>query len=140
MNQSEAWLFSQSIMKYKCLALCLCLIFLPGLHCGNLRCYYCPIQLVNKPCNHVFTECLPGQQCFTANGHYGDYNGVYIKGCIPEDKCLHKGNQIIYGTNISLIYNCCNYDYCNSGQKSTFSHRMLEMMVFALAVFSGCLN
>lgn len=140
MNQSDAWLFSQFLLKYKYFALCMCLIFLPGLHCGNLHCFYCPIQLSNKPCKHVFTECLPGQQCFTANGHYGDYSGVSIKGCIPEDKCPKKGNQLIYGTNMSLSYHCCIYNYCNSCQRSTCIHGLLEIVVLALAVFCSCLN
>ncbi|KAF4072094.1 hypothetical protein AMELA_G00270440, partial [Ameiurus melas] len=91
MNQSEkAWLSIRCLLKYKCFAFCVCLIFLPGLHCGKLLCYYCPMQLVNKPCKQVLTECLPGQLCFIANGHYGAYSGGLIKGCILEDKCLMK--------------------------------------------------
>lgn len=134
MNQSEkAWLSSRLLLKYKCCAFCVYLIFLPGLYCGKLLCYYCPIQLVNKQCKNVLTGCLPGQQCFTANGYYGDYSGVLIKGCIPEDKCLKKGNHIIYGVNISLSYRCCIYDYCNSGQHWTHNYRLLEVM--ALTVF-----
>lgn len=136
MNQSEkAWLCIRCLLKYKCFAFCVCLIFLPGLHCGKLLCYYCPMQLINKPCKQVLTECLPGQLCFIANGHYGAYSGVFIKGCILEDKCLKKGNHIIYGNNISLSYHCCIYDYCNSGQHWTFNHQLLEIVVFALVIF-----
>lgn len=136
MNQSQkAWLSCRFLLKCTCFAFCL--TFLPGLSCGKLLCYYCPMQLINKPCQHVLTECLPGQQCFTANGHYGDYSAVFIKGCMPEDKCLKKGDHIVYGTNISLTYHCCVYDYCNSGQHWTCNHVLLEMMVVALAVFCG---
>lgn len=126
----KAWLST----RCKCFALCVYLIFLPGLHCGKLLCYYCPMQLVNRPCGNVLTGCLPGQQCFIANGHYGDYSGVFIKGCIPEDKCLKKGNYIIYGTNISLSYNCCIYDYCNSGKHWTCNNRLLGVMIIALTI------
>ncbi|XP_046720352.1 protein Bouncer [Silurus meridionalis] len=94
----KAWLSSRSLLNYNYFALCVCVIFLPGMHCEKLLCYYCPMQLVYKPCRHVLTECLPGQQCFIANGHYGDYSGVFIKGCIPEDKCLKEDNHIIYGS------------------------------------------
>lgn len=136
MKQSEkAWLCSRSLLKYKCFAFCVYLIFLPGLHCGKLLCYYCPVQLVNKPCKNVLTGCLPGQQCFNAIGHYGDYTGVFIQGCIPEDKCLKKGIHIIYGVNISLSYHCCIYDYCNSGQHWTCNHTLFEVISIALAVF-----
>lgn len=120
---------------YKCLAFCVYLILIPGLHCGKLLCYYCPIQLGNNLCTDVLTGCLPGQQCFTANGHYGNYSGIFIKGCIPEDKCLKKSNHSIYGINISLSYHCCAFDYCNSGPHWTCNHRLMEVMVIALTLF-----
>ncbi|KAF7699159.1 sperm acrosome membrane-associated protein 4-like [Silurus meridionalis] len=130
----KAWLSSRSLLNYNYFALCVCVIFLPGMHCEKLLCYYCPMQLVYKPCRHVLTECLPGQQCFIANGHYGDYSGVFIKGCIPEDKCLKEDNHIIYGINISIRFLCCISDYCNSGHHWAYNHTLIEM-IFALTVF-----
>lgn len=137
MNQSEnwVWLSGQLFHKYTCLAFCVYLICIPGLQCEKLFCYYCPIQLINKQCKHVLTGCLPGQQCFTANGNYGNYSSIFIKGCIAENKCLKKSNHSIYGISISLHYDCCTYDYCNSGPHMTRNSIIMEVMLIALALF-----
>uniref|UniRef100_A0A3B4CN81 UPAR/Ly6 domain-containing protein n=1 Tax=Pygocentrus nattereri TaxID=42514 RepID=A0A3B4CN81_PYGNA len=116
MTQPGNVCFSSTSLLKVMYAFCLCAFLLPGWHCANLLCYYCPLQLVNKPCKHVLTECLPGQKCFTADGHYGGYSGVFSKGCTFENKCLRKNSQIIQESNISLDYSCCSYDYCNSSQ------------------------
>uniref|UniRef100_A0A4W4FCQ8 UPAR/Ly6 domain-containing protein n=1 Tax=Electrophorus electricus TaxID=8005 RepID=A0A4W4FCQ8_ELEEL len=121
-------------------AFCLCLLLLPGLNCGNLLCYYCPLQLANKPCKRAFTECAPREQCFIGNGHYGRYSSAFTKGCTSEDKCLGKERQVIQGSNITLSYACCTYDFCNSSQHCVCNHGLLAVFVIVVTLFCGWSN
>lgn len=131
MNKPDhAWFSSSSLCAF-----CLCLFLLPGLHCTNLLCYYCPLQPSSVPCSKVFTECLPGEKCFTAAGRYGSYSGVISKGCVSEHICLRTNRQTMQGNNISLGYSCCSRDYCNSSHHWTCNHWLLALIVIALISF-----
>lgn len=97
------------------LAVLLCACMLPpGLLCKNLRCLFCPLQVADKTCKPMYTECLPQEVCHKATGRYGSYGVLASRGCVTEKQCS-TGSRVFYmGVSYNLSYSCCSLDFCNS--------------------------
>ncbi|KAK6317776.1 protein Bouncer isoform X2 [Coregonus clupeaformis] len=97
--------------------LCVSLL-LPSLHCNNnLLCYYSPIMYRNKTFDLILSECPPAELCMTGNGRYGNHSALSARGCMAPTDCGQAHPLPLKGTIYTMMYACCDYNYCNAGHR-----------------------
>ncbi|KAJ8391096.1 hypothetical protein AAFF_G00097170 [Aldrovandia affinis] len=111
-----------------CVVLCACLL-LPALRCENLLCYHCHPQPNGEVCRPVLSECRPQEVCVTATGRNGGRVVLSVRACLAKHECRLEHVISYKGTNITVSYSCCDWNYCNSGSRIT-----VHSALFALAV------
>ncbi|XP_054475934.1 protein Bouncer-like [Anoplopoma fimbria] len=89
-------------------------LLLPSLLCVNLRCYYSPILEKKHTFQLIVTECPPNEQCFKAEGRYGNHSALSARGCMAKKDCSQVHGLSIRGTVYTMSYSCCDSPYCNS--------------------------
>ncbi|XP_018602791.1 protein Bouncer [Scleropages formosus] len=121
---------------YRVLAilLCTCLLF-PGLVCENLLCLYCPLQMKNKFCRTVHSMCPPEELCFRAKGYYAGDLGLTASGCMTKQQCTMKHLVSYKGTNFTMTYTCCNWNFCNLAPSFSFFSSALLVAPLAATAF-----
>ncbi|XP_075993923.1 protein Bouncer [Genypterus blacodes] len=110
-------------------------LLLPSLLCDNLLCFYSPILLEEEKSEFkpILTECPPEQQCFKADGRYGNYSALSARGCMAANNCSQVHDFHFKGTVYNMTYACCDKPYCNSCPGVTARFLCLVLTLISLA-------